>query len=126
MAQFQKQAAESEDAQVKEFAQFQEDAEWAFADLEAKLETAEAAAKQAAEAAYEKVKQAAKKEPAATEVQAAKKAKVGSFAKVDIGSFDNVDMQLEALAHRIDTMPSVMEADSWRRAGWKCRRGHLG
>jgi hypothetical protein len=47
----------------------------------------------------------------ATEENASKKAKVDKFAKVD--------MELEALAHRIGSMPSPEELLSWRRSGWR-------
>ena len=46
--------------------------------------------------------------------KAAKKAKVDNFA--------NVDMDIEALAQRIDSMPSSSwgwEQASWRRSGWR-------
>jgi hypothetical protein len=46
-----------------------------------------------------------------TEEHAAKKPKVDKFARADMG--------LEALAHRIDTMPSTEELLSWRRSGWR-------
>jgi hypothetical protein len=47
----------------------------------------------------------------ATGEKAAKKPKVGKFAKAD--------MELEALAYRIDSMPSAAEELRWRRSGWR-------
>jgi hypothetical protein len=46
-----------------------------------------------------------------TEMQAAKKPKVDKFAKAD--------MELEALAYRIDAMPSAAEELRWRGSGWR-------
>jgi hypothetical protein len=50
-------------------------------------------------------------EESAVEGKAAKKAKVCGFAKVD--------MEIEALAYRIDSMGSSWEDVSWRRSGWR-------
>jgi hypothetical protein len=50
-------------------------------------------------------------EESGVEVMAAKKAKVCGFAKVD--------MEIEALAYRIDSMGSSWEDVSWRRSGWR-------
>jgi hypothetical protein len=47
----------------------------------------------------------------ATGEKAAKKAKVDRF--------DKVDMDLEALAYRMDSMPSPEELIEWRRSGWR-------
>jgi hypothetical protein len=47
----------------------------------------------------------------ATGEKAAKQPKVGSFAKAD--------MELEALAYRIDEMPSAAEELRWRGSGWR-------
>jgi hypothetical protein len=50
-------------------------------------------------------------EKAAPKELTAKKAKVSKF--------DSVDMELEALAHRIGSMPSAAEECEWRRRGWR-------
>jgi hypothetical protein len=64
----------------------------------------------AGKAAKQKPGEAAAKEQGVEE-QAAKKAKVSKF--------DAVDMELEALAHRIDSMPSAAEARDWYSRGWR-------
>jgi hypothetical protein len=46
-----------------------------------------------------------------TEEKAAKKPKVDKF--------DKVNLELEALAYRIDSMPSAAESLSWQRSGWR-------
>jgi colicin import membrane protein len=39
--------------------------------------------------------------------------------KAKVSKFDSVDMELEALAYRIDSMGSGCEDTSWRRSGWR-------
>jgi hypothetical protein len=39
--------------------------------------------------------------------------------KAKVSKFDSVDMELEALAYRIDSMDSGCEDTSWRRSGWR-------
>ncbi len=102
-----KQAADTANEKVSELAEFKEGAELAFAGLEAKLKKTEAAVKKAAEATVEEGKQGQKQ--GATEEKAAKKPKVDKF--------DKVDLELEALAQRINS--TSWEEESWRRSGWR-------
>ena len=50
-------------------------------------------------------------EKAPPKEQTAKKAKLSQF--------DSVDMELEALAHRIGSMPSAAEEYEWHSRGWR-------
>jgi hypothetical protein len=105
-----KQAAETANEKVADLAVFKEDAGLAYAGsmaeandkyqaLEAKLEKAELAAKQAAEAAGKQEQE-----------KAAEKPKGDKFGKVDL--------ELEALAQRINSS-GCWEDESWRRHGWR-------